>query len=234
MPSTLDSTRRELHRLAAHVLGRRRFEVTGRFGLRAFPGGFGTPAFGEQPDVLRVYRGTLVSESGSTARYRRLPGSTLAELAGFAGADLATPFSCGADGPDLGDVDAPLELDSAAAQVIADWYALGWSALDAAVSGLGESAQATTIQLWPEHFDAGTSLVLESGRGVNLGASPGDDYSNEPYLYVGPHSEERPGDPTFWNASFGALLTRSELASSGDLVGRARRFLATGLALLEK
>ena len=31
------STRQGLHRVAAHILARRRFDVSGRFGLRASP-----------------------------------------------------------------------------------------------------------------------------------------------------------------------------------------------------
>ena len=47
---------------------------------------------------------------------------------------------------------------------------------------------------------------------ANLGASPGDAYEPEPYLYVGPWGPERPGDPGYWNAPFGAVLRRGELA----------------------
>ena len=43
--SELVPTRRALHRIAAHVLGRRRYQVAGRFGLRASPAGFATPAW---------------------------------------------------------------------------------------------------------------------------------------------------------------------------------------------
>ncbi len=47
-------TRDDLHRIAAHVLGRRRWAVSGHFGLRASPGGVATPAFGPEPEVLRL------------------------------------------------------------------------------------------------------------------------------------------------------------------------------------
>ena len=39
----MNPTRDELQRIATHVLARARFAATGRFGLRATPGGFGTP-----------------------------------------------------------------------------------------------------------------------------------------------------------------------------------------------
>ena len=89
---------------------------------------------------------------------------------------------------------------------LADWFALGWRALDVVVdpdSGLDE---VTVIQLWPEHFDAGTTVTIATGTKVNLGFSPGDSYEPEPYLYVGPWEAERRGDPSYWNAPFGAIL----------------------------
>lgn len=90
-------------------------------------------------------------------------------------------------------------------------------------------AEPATIQLWPEHFDAGTNLVLANGERVNLGFSPGDATCDEPYAYVGPWSSARGGDPAFWNASFGAVLRRSELDPSGPRHDCAR-FLLAGMA----
>ena len=53
MTTTDAAAREELHRLAAHVLARRRYAVTARFGLRPAPGGLATPPFGEG-EVIRV------------------------------------------------------------------------------------------------------------------------------------------------------------------------------------
>ena len=44
---------------------------------------------------------------------------------------------------------------------------------------------------------------------VNLGFSPGDAFSDDPYVYVGPWGPARPGDDGYWNAPFGAALSRS-------------------------
>ena len=62
-------------------------------------------------------------------------------------------------------------------------------------------------QLWPEHFDLAVDVGTQRGR-ANLGVSPGDAACPVPYAYVGPWDEGRPGDPAFWNASFGAVATR--------------------------
>jgi hypothetical protein len=47
LPPRFAETRSALHRVAEEVLKPARERVTGRFGLRALPGGFGTPPFGE-------------------------------------------------------------------------------------------------------------------------------------------------------------------------------------------
>ena len=227
----LSADRTTLHRVAAHVLGRRRHQVSGRFGLRATPGGFGTPAFGDEPESVRVSGTTLVREVGGDASYVPIAGSTLRSLAEFAGADISAPFSVGEDGPEVGDADAPLGLDADGAAALAAWFALGWQVLDTVIAGLGAAGRPATLQLWPEHFDAGTNVALASGTRLNLGASPGDAVSAEPYLYVGPWGPERPGDTSYWNAPFGALCTWSALAE-GDVVDEGLAFLSRGLTLL--
>jgi hypothetical protein len=52
LPPGFTETRLRLHRLAEEVLKPARERVNGRFGLRALPGGFGTPPFG---DVMQVH-----------------------------------------------------------------------------------------------------------------------------------------------------------------------------------
>ncbi|HTT86269.1 MAG TPA: hypothetical protein VMF60_02775, partial [Acidimicrobiales bacterium] len=144
-------TRTTLHLVAAHVLGRRRFAVSGRFGLRATPRGFGTPAFGEGPEVVRVSGTTLVREVGATRTRLPIPGASLRRLASFVEADIDAEFSAGADTPPVGDPDAGLELDTAETTVIAEWYRLGWEVLDSFLDTLGPEAEPATVQLWPEH-----------------------------------------------------------------------------------
>jgi hypothetical protein len=114
------------------------------------------------------------------------------------------------------------------AAAIGDWFALGWRALDeVAVSSPGP----TVVQLWPEHFDAGCDVAVRDGR-ANLGASPGDGFHDQPYLYVGPWSDARPGDADYWNAPFGAVLGHAELRGAPDPHRAALDFYRRGLALL--
>lgn len=217
--AALMTTRQELHRVATHILARRRHVVCGRFGLRAAPGGIATPAFGTSDalEVVRTSAASLVHELAGDVRVMSMVGATLADLATEVDVDLAADFSCGKDTPELGDVDAPLQIDPDRAVELADWYGLGWQALD--IVGLDASSPAP-IQLWPEHFDA--SCLVGVGPGpddrCDVGVSPGDDGHQEPYLYVGPWVARRPGGPAYWNASFGALVPRSSVTSVADAV----------------
>ena len=224
----MGATRDDLHRIAVHVLGRRRFAVSGHFGLRASPRGLATPAFGAEPEVIRVAGPYLVREVGATSRSTPMDGSTLAELAAFAGADLSSDYSAGPQAPAAGPPHQPLHLDTGDVDGLCAWFDLGWRVLDDVTADPGRATSWPTIQLWPEHFDVGTALDLGSGRGVNLGFSPGDSFSDEPYAYVGPWTPERPGEGRYWNAPFGAAAPRSSLDGAADCAA----FLRQGLELL--
>ncbi len=223
-------TRDDLHRIAAHVLGRRRWAVSGHFGLRASPGGLATPAFGPEPEVLRLAGATLVREVGTQRETIPLEGSTVAELALFADADLGADFPGGADLPALGRIDEPLHLDAPELDALYGWFDLAWRVLDDVTSDAALAQDRSTVQLWPEHFDAATTVQLGPKTTVNLGFSPGDTFCEEPYVYVGPWGAARPGDPDYWNAPFGACAPRSR---TGD-APHCAAFLRTGLTELAK
>ncbi len=63
---------------------------------------------------------------------------------------------------------------------------------------------------------------VPDGRRVNVGFSPGDTFSAEPILYVGPHDAGSLADP-FWNAPFGAYVTYEELRGPAGPGHRRRR-----------
>ena len=232
LPADYTTTRTELQRVATHVVARARWSHGGRFGLVATPSGLATPHFGDDDTVVRLAGTTLIVErrtsDGVLAATLALPGASLAAAATFVGTDLDGPFSPGADAPAVGDPDAPLALGSESAAVALGWYATGARVLDAVLPRL---SRPTAAQLWPEHFDLGLSGTTAAG-GVNLGASPGDAGVTEPYLYVGPWTADRPADPAYWNAGFGAVATRSELLGTGDPVAAGVAFVERGLDLL--
>jgi len=155
-------------------------------------------------------------------------GSTLQKLAAFAELDITEMLDVGHDTPVVGDLDQPIVIDAVAAAALASWHGLVAAILDSVLAELPASADATVARLWPEHFDAAFDAATSPGDRVNLGGSPGDGYSDEPYLYVGPFSSARPGDADFWNAPFGATRTRSELVAGGGEAG----LVASGAAFL--
>ncbi len=229
---SLTGTRLELQRLATHLLARARFESTGRFGLRVTWDGIGTPAYGPDGDVLRMAGGLLVHESQrsgpAATRAIAINGHSLEELATWVGLDLVTPFTAGPATPPVGDTGMPLALDPDASEVVLSWYRVGARAVDRLLPDLAEPS---VLQLWPEHFDLGIDAATGHGR-VNLGTSPGDDAHPTPYLYVGPWEPDRPGDPTYWNASFGAVLAAAELTGTVEPEVGALAFFSRGLQLL--
>jgi hypothetical protein len=231
LPPSYESTRDALQRVAVHVLARRRHALGGKIGLRATPGGIGTPAAGPEHEVVRTSGPFLLRERTGAAASTvavDLRTATLADAARLVEVDLAADFSAGADTPPVGDPDEVLSVDAASAAALAGWYALGWAVLDGVATA---AATPSVIQIWPEHFDAGCDVAIGEGR-ANLGASPGDAFHAEPYLYLGPWGEDRPGDATYWNAPFGAVLGSEALRASEDPVATGVTFLRRGLALL--
>jgi hypothetical protein len=220
--TTDEAARDELHRLAAHVLARRRHVVTDRFGLRPAPGGLATPPFGDG-EVIRVSGGVLVVEKDGDVRAE--PITTLARAAELVGVDLAEEFSVGKETPLLGDPGARLALDAAVTRQLGAWWGLGAEVVDELVATTPAVTGATAAQLWPEHFDLACTVVVDGGGRANVGVSAGDGFEPAPYLYVGPYGPERPGDPSYWNAPFGAVLRREEVDGRAE----ALAFLRTGI-----
>jgi len=210
----LVATRRALHAVAEHVLAAARHRWDGHIGLRATPGGFGTPAVvvdGVARQV-RVEGTDLVVEADG--RVERAPLTTLAaagDLVGMApGApagvyEIATPCR----------PDAALAIDPAAADVLAGWFALVDEALRVIAADL---APAEPVQLWPEHLDV--AVVVDE---VNLGGSPGDGDHPEPYLYVGPWAG---AEGPFWNEPWGRSWPAVEVPDVATAVALLRQGLA--------
>jgi hypothetical protein len=235
---SLASSRQSLQRVAVHIVARSRVEAAGRFSLRITPGGFGTPDMGPDGRRVRLSNGNLVVESdaaGAAAAVRTMAihGASLTALAAFAGVDLSRPLDVGHDTPPVGDAAAPIELSVDGAREIAAWFAKSAAILDGVLAALPASAAPTLPRLWPEHFDVAVEAQAHPARRVNLGGSPGDGFSDEPYLYVGPWTADRPGDAAFWNAGFGAFRTRSQLLADGaDVVDAGVAFLLDGVRRL--
>ena len=206
LPADFAETREALRRLAVYVLSPARKAVTGRIGLQPAPGGFGTPVFGDGQQ-LRVEGATLHRQAGD--RSDSAPITSLAAAADFAGVKLSEDPGVGHDIPELGDPDGPLPVSEPAALALGAFYAFSGAVLaELKVELDGAGQECSAIQLWPEHFDLGCNV-----EGVNFGCSPGDSFSPDPYLYVGPWTTEGL-DGDFWNVPFGAALRYAELLAA--------------------
>ncbi len=240
LPASFAGTRDALQRVAVHIVARARSQATGRFGLRVTAGGFGTPELGDDLVRVRVSAGVLVREqgppTGAASAGIGIDGASLADLADHAQVDLGAALDVGHDTPELGDTAEPLAVDAAAAAALADWYAAVATALDRAAAELGDDATPSLVQLWPEHFDVALDVAYDPSapteQRANLGGSPGDGFHAEPYVYVGPWTPDRPGDQTFWNAPFGAIIGYDTLAESDDPVGTIADFFVDGIRRL--
>lgn len=227
VPQSYAATREALHAVAEHVAAPARYAVEQRIGLRATPGGFGTPEFGERESVRVDRTDVVVFRKGEQLRS---PLTTLREAAEFVGITAGALADVYQPSTPL-ELDAPLLIDPDAAEFLAEWFAFSWEVLEASrAEGLRD---ASIVQLWPEHFDAAFEQGGElSGRRAGYGASPGDEANPEPYFYVVPWSEQP--ENLFWNApSFsGAVLPYAELLVATNPPERARAFLREGLRLL--
>jgi hypothetical protein len=189
-------TRRALHGVAELLIAGPQHRASGTIRLRVLPGGFGGVSL-----PVRV-RGARLEWDGGSAPL----AGTFRELASAAGIDPGAPSGIYRDGSGLSP-DDPVEIDGAAEELLLEWFAVG----DAALRGF---APGTDPVLWPEHFD-----VAITANEVNYGVSPGDAAHPRPYAYVGPWSFPDAARPSaFWNAPFGALRWREDLADVGALV----------------
>ena len=242
LPEDWPRERSTLRRLATHVVAQAQQRTTGHFALMPLPGGFGTPQFGSNRQRVRVAGGSLYVENASTpdgngtrasTDVHMIAGSTINSLCAACGFTPDPELWVGGDTPELGDPDEMLMLDSDASIVLGDWWTLGQRAMDVALASLPDP-QASIIRLWPEHFDLGVDLAVNSRDKpdvrTNLGASAGDEYHQEPYLYVGPWGAERPGPSEFWNAPFGAVLGFGDLDVAENPLAAATEFFLHGIA----
>jgi hypothetical protein len=239
LPDDWPDQRETLRVIAAHVLGQARHRHDELFDLQPAPGGFTTPSAGRQRERVRVVGGSLFIERVEGNDVRSLAasttvitiaGNTVAGLCEAIGFEPDPGFWVGHDTPPV-DAQAILRVDSMAATVLGEWYLLGQRAIDEVVASLPDP-QASVGRLWPEHFDYGTDLRATPAIRCNLGASAGDSSHQEPYLYIGPWTPDRPGPADYWNASFGAVLGFGDLDVADDPIGTAIAFFVTGISLL--
>lgn len=201
-------------------------------GLLATSGGFGTPEFEGQ--VARIDGSLLVHQEDTTVATQQI--STVRAAAEFFGGtydevwfenfkDPLTPI-----GPDV-----ELSVDEDDSHLIGAWFEFGFDVLGSFRSESQPADDASSTQIWPEHFDAAIETGhLDSGRRASYGFSPGDAEHPEPYVYVAAWGEiDR--SKAYWNdpAFNGSSLGYGDLAKTPDPFAAALRFLRDGYRLLQ-
>ncbi len=232
LPSWFVRGRRSLHQVAFFAVAPKRYQETGRLGLRHTATGFGTPEFG-QGEQVRVEDDRIVHQQGNETRSTEV--TTLRGACNF----LEIPYRevwfdafhdpLASVGPDTA-----LDVDAAVTRALALWQEFAGSILESARQLGGPDDEVTEIQLWPEHFDQAFEMGSEElGRRASYGASPGDEQHEEPYLYVAPWMKADRSDP-FWNdrTFAGATLTYGELADSNQADELALGYFRRGFTLL--
>jgi hypothetical protein len=217
LPGTFAGTRDALHRLAVYVISPAQRLVNGEIVMRATPGGFSTFPFGGR--TIGVDGAELVVDGV------RHPIGSLNDAARMAGIEPDVGQQEQFDVPPHGDLDAPLDVDAAAARVLGDWYAFATDVLETIRADAGGDEDATIVRIWPEHFDVAIDAGDEAaGTRATYGASPGDGHHGEPYLYASPWAGRI--DPFFDDPGFrGAARTYAQLALSPDPRAAAIGFL---------
>lgn len=230
LPDDYPRVRDDYHRLAYSVVAEARRLVNTRFGLRYTHGGFGTPFFGNDEQV-RVEGVFLVHQTRGSIRRHRI--TTLRAAAAALGIEPGSE-AAEHDSPALGDLDAPLGVNSEVGALLGQWFGFAFAALEELRLIPGAHDPERT-QLWPGHFDAAIAMGdAEAGARATYGASPGDAAHPEPYLYVGAWGAV--DDAPFWNAEAfnGALLGYTDLAEAADPVAAALAFFGDGFSRLSR
>jgi len=227
LPASFVAGRNAMHALAEHVLAPARYRVDGHIGLVPSTNGFGTPTFGDGERV-RVEGIELVHERPGTST--RVGISTLGAAAQFVGVALGEPIDVYATRtPCAADLSIALDVDTARA--LAAWIAFGESVL----VDLRETYAAhdpSSVTLWSEHFDLACDLGDKTaGTRGTYGSSPGDEFIEQPYLYVAPWDKGR-RTGKFAQFQFGAAVTYEALVAATDTKGTGLDFLLECAALL--
>jgi hypothetical protein len=119
-----------------------------------------------------------------------------------------------------------VDFDPVAADVLYAWWDLGARVLQSLQ--LEFEDRSSDVVLYPEHFDIASTIDLGASGKLNLGFSPGDEFSAEPYVYAGPWQTQA---GPFWNAPFGAYRRYREIdpASAASI---SQGFLREAVAVL--
>lgn len=223
LPPAFSATRESLRALASYVIAPARWDRVGAIQLEPAGDAIATPAFDDGTRIV-VHGDRLAFGSRG-----EIAITTLADCARLLDVALTDDLPhVGHDLPPF-EPDRRLDIDPDASFAVAQWFAFGQTLLDDLRETVAPPDELSAAHLWPEHFDLSVVLTSPGDRGMNVGVSAGDSYSDEPYLYVGPW-DMTGVTGTIWNAPFGATVTGRALETAIDPRAAASRFFADALA----
>ena len=227
LPAVFVETRNALHQLAFFALSPARHKAIGRMGLKATPGGFGTPEF--KGRVARIEGEFLIHEENGNVATQAI--TTIREAAEFFGIEYQAEWFADFHDPlTPADPNIQLSVNREASLAIGEWFDFGFDVLDEMRAHGVEGDDVSEVQLWPEHLDPATELGdYEKAQRASFGASPGDEAHPDPYFYVASWSDVDRSNP-YWNSSSfnGSSLSYAELMVSDDPKNKAVEFLLEG------
>ena len=231
LPPDFETTRNALHQVAFFAVAPARYRSVGRMGLKAAPGGFGTPEF--EGRVARVEGTLLVHEADGHVATQEM--TTVRSAAEFFDIEYDVHWFTDFHDPLAPtDPDQQLTVDREAALALGEWFGFGFGLLNRLRAHGRQGDDVSEVQLWPEHFDPATELGDPTkGERASFGASPGDAAHPQPYLYVAAWGEIDRSN-SYWNdRSFnGASLSHADLLDADDPVDRGLEFLLEGYRAL--
>jgi hypothetical protein len=116
-----------------------------------------------------------------------------------------------------------------------------WSNAAGLLAALARRTEgAGLVRTWPHHFDIATLIALPGGSGktVGVGQSPGDEFYDEPYWYVGPYPSPSVtalppiGGSGHWHTRgwVGAVLPASDYVDAPDQRSQVTAFVDSAVS----
>ena len=113
---------------------------------------------------------------------------------------------------------------------LARWFGAAAEALAEVRSKFADAdPEPGPVRCWPHHFDIATLVGLEHGpaesaRSIGIGVSPGDEHYPQPYVYISPWPQLKPGEldalppPGHWHTHgfVGAVATGEQILMLED------------------
>jgi len=83
----------------------------------------------------------------------------------------------------------PFAPDAGKLEELSKWFGNAAELLAELAVTRGDASE---VRCWPHHFDMATVLSVAPGKTIGVGMEPGDEYFDEPYLYVNLHPAPAP------------------------------------------